>query len=85
MQASESIPSFIGTLPETVKHFLRFFPPEKLAPGDLLIKFGGAGDVLLATAEPRPDPRLFLDFHVVPGLFMPNGCMVSSGSLLSTS
>jgi xylulokinase len=53
------------------------------APGDLLIKFGGAGDVLLATADPRPDPRLFLDFHVVPGLYMPNGCMVSSGSLLN--
>lgn len=37
VQATESIPSFIGTLPETVKHFLRFFPPEKLAPGDVLI------------------------------------------------
>ena len=33
VQASESIPSFIGTLPETVKHFLRFFPPDQLAPG----------------------------------------------------
>ena len=33
VQASESIPSFIGTLPETVKHFLRFFPPAELAPG----------------------------------------------------
>ncbi len=52
-------------------------------PGDLLIKFGGAGDVLLATDAPKPDPRLFLDFHIVPGLFMPNGCMVSSGSLLN--
>src|SRR5262249_9073873 len=37
VQASESIPSFIGTLPATVKHFLRFFPPDKLAPGDVLI------------------------------------------------
>lgn len=37
VQATESIPSFIGTLPETVKHFLRFFPPEKLEPGDVLI------------------------------------------------
>ena len=37
VQASESIPSFIGTLPETVKHFLRAFPPEKLEPGDVLI------------------------------------------------
>ena len=31
VQASESIPSFIGTLPETVKHFLRFFPPAEWA------------------------------------------------------
>ncbi|WP_270936062.1 hydantoinase B/oxoprolinase family protein [Falsiroseomonas oryzae] len=37
VQATESIPSFIGTLPETVKHFLRFFPAEALEPGDVLI------------------------------------------------
>src|SRR5271170_1553712 len=37
VQATESIPSFIGTLPATVKHFLRFFPPQSLAPGDVLI------------------------------------------------
>jgi N-methylhydantoinase B len=37
VQATESIPSFIGTLPATVKHFLRLFPPESLAPGDVLI------------------------------------------------
>ncbi|PWS37963.1 carbohydrate kinase [Falsiroseomonas bella] len=52
-------------------------------PGDLLIKFGGAGDILLATDAPRPDPRLFLDFHLVPGLFLPNGCMASSGAVLN--
>src|SRR5262249_2197427 len=33
VQASESIPSFIGTLPETVKHFLRAFPPERAGAG----------------------------------------------------
>src|SRR5574340_1158408 len=37
VQATDSIPSFIGTLPATVKHFLRFHPPERLAPGDVLI------------------------------------------------
>jgi N-methylhydantoinase B len=37
VQATESIPSFIGTLPATVKHFLRLFPPETLSPGDVLI------------------------------------------------
>jgi N-methylhydantoinase B len=37
VQATESIPSFIGTLPATVKHFLRFFPEGELAPGDVLV------------------------------------------------
>lgn len=36
-QSSMSIPSFIGTLPATVKHFLKKFPAETLQPGDVLI------------------------------------------------
>ncbi len=36
-QSSASIPSFIGTLPITVRHFLREFPPEALEPGDILV------------------------------------------------
>lgn len=36
-QATLSIPSFIGTLPRTVKHLLERFPPETLKPGDVLI------------------------------------------------
>nr|WP_255600004.1 hydantoinase B/oxoprolinase family protein [Afifella sp. IM 167] len=36
-QSSMSIPSFIGTLPATVKHFLKRFPAETLKPGDVLI------------------------------------------------
>lgn len=47
VQATESIPSFIGTLPETVKHFLRFFPPETLNPGDVLI----TNDIWLGTGH----------------------------------
>jgi N-methylhydantoinase B len=47
VQATESIPSFIGTLPETVKHFLRFFPPETLKPGDVLI----TNDIWLGTGH----------------------------------
>lgn len=53
------------------------------SPGDLLLKFGGAGDIMLSTAEPKPDPRMFLDYHIMPGLFMPNGCMAASGSILN--
>ncbi len=37
VQATQSIPSFIGTLPRTVKHFLDAYPVEKLKPGDVLI------------------------------------------------
>ena len=36
-QSTASIPSFIGTLPATVKLLLKEFPPETLRPGDILI------------------------------------------------
>jgi xylulokinase len=64
-------------------HIASAFVAGVQGPGDCLLKFGGAGDLLLATKAPRPDPRLFLDYHIVPGLFMPNGCMAASGSVLS--
>jgi xylulokinase len=51
-------------------------------PGDLLIKFGGAGDILCYADRPHVDPRLFLDAHVMPGKWLPNGCMAASGSLV---
>ena len=36
-QATDSIPSFIGTVPRTIRHFLEAYPPEALAPEDILI------------------------------------------------
>src|ERR1700733_931597 len=51
--------------------------------GDVLLKFGGSVDVLTATDHARPDPRLFLDYHLKPGLFVPNGCMATGGSALN--
>jgi xylulokinase len=53
-----------------------------VAAGDLLLKFGGSVDILTATTAVRPDPRLYLDHHLIPGLFMPNGCMSTGGSVL---
>ena len=47
------------------------------------MKFGGAVDILTATDQARPDPRLFLDYHLKPGLFVPNGCMSTGGSALN--
>lgn len=46
-QAAHSIPSFIGTLPITAKHFLRKYPPETLEPGDSLV----TNDPWLATGH----------------------------------
>jgi xylulokinase len=51
--------------------------------GDVLLKFGGAIDILTATDQVRPDPRLYLDYHLIPGLVMPNGCMATGGSALN--
>ena len=50
--------------------------------GDLLVKLGGAGDILYVLDELDPDPRLFIDYHVVPGQYLLNGCMAASGSVI---
>src|SRR5438552_540380 len=54
-QNQVSIPSFIGTLPITVRHFLRRFPPETLSPGDVLV----TNDPWLATGH-LPDVSVVL-------------------------
>ncbi len=51
--------------------------------GDLVLKYGGAGDILLSADKPLADQRLFIDYHIVPGLYFPNGCMAASGSFLN--
>ncbi len=50
--------------------------------GELLVKLGGSGDMLFALDHAETDPRLYLDYHVIPGKFLINGCMASSGSLI---
>ncbi len=52
-------------------------------PGDVLLKFGGSVDVLTAAATVNPDARLYLDYHLIPGMYMPNGCMSTGGSGLN--
>lgn len=53
VQNSAAIPSFIGTLPITVRHFLDRFPRETLEPGDILT----TNDPWLATGH-LPDLTL---------------------------
>ncbi|HTO82991.1 MAG TPA: FGGY family carbohydrate kinase [Methylomirabilota bacterium] len=64
-------------------HVASAYVTGAVAEGDLVLKFGGAGDILLSTDRPLTDPRLFIDHHIVPGLWFSNGCMAASGSLLN--
>ncbi len=63
-------------------HVASAFSSGVIEPGDLLVKLGGAGDILYATDRPLVDARLFLDYHLVDGRWLPNGCMAASGSLV---
>jgi xylulokinase len=63
-------------------HVLSGYAAGLSEPGDWLVKLGGAGDILAVTKAPVLDVRLYLDRHPIPGLWMPNGCMAASGSLL---
>lgn len=49
---------------------------------DLVLKIGGAGDVMYVTDDLKTDKRLFIDYHDVPGKYVLNGCMASSGSIV---
>ncbi len=63
-------------------HIASAFSAGLKEPGDLLIKLGGAGDILYDLDELVIDPRLFLDYHVIPGKYLLNGCMAASGSII---
>lgn len=63
-------------------HVLSAYGAGLLDRGDCLIKLGGAGDILAVSDEVVLDGRLYLDKHPVPGKWLPNGCMATSGSLL---
>lgn len=63
-------------------HIASAFSAGLQAPGEVLVKLGGAGDLLYCLDEPIVDSRLYLDYHVIPGKYFLNGCMAASGSIL---
>jgi xylulokinase len=63
-------------------HVLSAFAAGVENHGDWLVKLGGAGDVLVASDSAIVDSRLYLDAHPVPGKWLLNGCMATSGSLI---
>jgi xylulokinase len=74
----EGVPVVAGT----ADHIGSTFASGVLEDGDLLVKLGGAGDIMLAVDEPFVDERLYLDFHLLPERFVLSGCMATSGSLI---
>jgi len=75
----EGLPVFGGA----ADHIVSAFAAGVSRSGDVLLKFGGAGDIIVASDRALPDRRLFLDYHLIPGLYAPNGCMASSGTALN--
>lgn len=63
-------------------HVLSAYGAGLTKEGDCLVKLGGAGDILAVRDDVHLDPRLYLDAHPIPGKWLPNGCMATSGSLL---
>lgn len=76
------LPSGIPVVAGSADHVASAFAAGIVTPSDMLVKLGGAGDILLCTDAPLTDERLYLDFHLVPGRYLPNGCMAASGSMI---
>jgi xylulokinase len=63
-------------------HVLSAYAAGLAQPGQVLVKLGGAGDILIVADGPVVDRRLYLDRHPAPGMYLPNGCMATSGTFL---
>jgi xylulokinase len=83
-EAAERVGLHPGTpvVAGSADHIASAFSAGLKAEGDLLVKLGGAGDILFCVERPEVDARLFLDYHVIPGKFLVNGCMATSGTLI---
>ncbi len=80
--AQTGLPAGTPVVAGSADHVSSAFCAGVVEAGDLLIKLGSAGDILMASDDPLVDERLYLDFHLVPGKFLPNGCMAASGSFI---
>lgn len=82
MKEVMGLPAGIPIIGGSADHVASTLAAGIIDEGDLLIKFGGAGDILYCTEQLETSPQLFFDYHDVPGRYLINGCMASSGSLV---
>lgn len=81
--AHTGLPAGLPVIAGSADHIASAYAAGLVQEGDVLLKFGGSADILMASRTARPDQRLYLDYHSVPGLYVPNGCMASGGSMLN--
>jgi len=83
-QAAEvlGIPQGIPVIAGSADHVASTLAAGIVEEGDLLIKFGGAGDILYCVKDLVLNEKLFFDYHIVPEHYLLNGCMAASGSLV---
>ena len=82
MKEVMGLPAGIPIIGGSADHVASTLAAGIIDEGDLLIKFGGAGDIMYCTEQLETSPQLFFDYHDVPGKYLINGCMASSGSLV---
>jgi xylulokinase len=81
--AETGLPAGLPVIAGSADHIASAYAAGLTQEGDVLLKFGGSADILMASRDAKPDERLYLDYHSIPGLFVPNGCMASGGSMLN--
>lgn len=82
LEAATGFPAGIPVVTGIADHVASAFASGVIEAGDMLLKLGGAGDVLVATERLETDPRLFVDYHPIEGKYLVNGCMAASGSIV---
>lgn len=81
-EAELGIPAGTPVIAGSADHVASTLAAGITKKGDLLIKFGGAGDILYCVDEIETNEKLFFDYHIVPEKYLLNGCMAASGSLV---
>ncbi|WP_448516548.1 FGGY-family carbohydrate kinase [Pseudothermotoga sp.] len=72
----------VAVIAGSAEHIASTLGVGAIRNGDLVLKIGGAGDVMYVSDELVMDENLFIDYHDVPGKYVLNGCMVASGSIV---
>lgn len=81
-EAAIGIPHGVPVIAGSADHISSMLAAGAVRPGQAVVKLGGAGDLLLTVDAFRPVENLYIDYHCIPGLFVVNGCMATSGSVL---